>query len=140
MIKSSNVLSTGICQITKFLLLIFITFFLWRKSIANQMYTLSIVAWRLVKQQCFFLSGKKVIVPYNHIHQVCFYSLKYLYSLTLHLDHNKHILIPLAHLCKLLSFDGYGAAKLYLPKVNRSSGAAIDMWIKVALTFLYPFM
>jgi len=30
-----------------------------------------------------------------------------------------------------------GAAKLYLPKVNRSSGAAIDMWIKVVLTFLY---
>ena len=23
------------------------------------------------------------------------------------------------------------AAKLYLPKVNRSSGAVIDMWIKV---------
>lgn len=58
----------------------FCHFFLWRKSIANQMYTLSIVAWLLVKQQCFFLSGKKVIVQYNHIHQVCFYSLKYLYS------------------------------------------------------------
>lgn len=45
--------------------------FMWCISIANQMYTLSIVAWLLVKQQCFFLSGKKVIVPYNHIHQVC---------------------------------------------------------------------
>lgn len=25
----------------------------------------------------------------------------------------------------------YIAAKLYLPKVNRSSGSVIDMWIKV---------
>lgn len=28
------------------------------------------------------------------------------------------------------------AAKLYLPKVNRSSGAVIDMWIKVLLIIL----
>lgn len=27
------------------------------------------------------------------------------------------------------------AAKLYLPKVNRSSGAVIDMWIKVHTSF-----
>lgn len=29
------------------------------------------------------------------------------------------------------------AAKLYLPKVNRSSGAVIDMWIKVLSTCLH---
>lgn len=33
------------------------------------------------------------------------------------------------------------AAKLYLPKVNRSSGAAIDMWIKVSLPLsLSPYV
>lgn len=32
----------------------------------------------------------------------------------------------------LLLFVSFGAAKLYLPKVNRSSGAVIDMWIKVS--------
>lgn len=32
------------------------------------------------------------------------------------------------------------AAKLYLPKVNRSSGAVIDMWIKVLSFSIYMYI
>jgi hypothetical protein len=72
---------------------------------------------------CSLLMYLKQLRPY-----VWYMCLQYIYTSKLHI-----LLLIFSHF--------FITAKLYLPKVNRSSGAVIDMWIKVlalALAFAPP--
>ena len=90
---------------------------------ANIRFTQSILAWRMVRLRCFFplvSRGKRGVLP-DSIGMLHFLSFLLLHSHGWVL--NAHILGPKPP--PLIAF------KLHLPRVHKSGGAAIYMWIKV---------